>query len=227
MDKTHEQVMLIGGTALVYSAQVPHAQRQAAADSILYAQLLANKVASSRFDDYERWRTAYQDAYRQLGWIKTSSTHDFMKLGPARCTAPIQPLEAWLRMRSIPRQAVLDAVKATLARSTEHYHHLMRFSAQAQAQHSVIVLEIGLLRHGPALDLCSVAVQIDKPLSLDTLLSPHLLEAEAEINGLSVILDEGRFQHQRKELHDLMKTRDAQDSYCLHPHQQHSGDNHG
>jgi len=64
MDRTVEQLMLIGGTALLYPAGTGLIHRQAAFDSILYAQLLANKNAGSRFENYEGWYAAYRDAYR-------------------------------------------------------------------------------------------------------------------------------------------------------------------
>lgn len=221
MNSAVEQLMLIGGTALLYSTGAVEAQRLAAFDSILYAQLLANKNAGSRFDDYERWYAAYRDAYRQLGWIKLASTHDLKQLGQPVRSAPVQPLEAWLRMRSIRHEAVLAVVKTGLSRSVEGFGHLLKFSTQDQAQGSKLVIELGLLKPGPVLDLCSISMQVDRLISgipLDTLLREQVLQGEAEFNGVSLALDNGRFQRQRDELQALMKTKDAQGDYRFDPH---------
>ena len=229
MDKTVEQLMLIGGTALLYPAGTGPIQRQAAFDSILYAQLLANKNAGSRFENYEGWYAAYRDAYRQLGWIKLASTHDLKQLGQPARSAQVQPLEAWLKIRSIRHEAVLAAVKAGLERSAAGCCHLLKFSAQDQAQRSQLVIELGLLKPGPALELCSITLQIDKPMSgvsLDGLLSEQLLQGEAEFNAVSMLLDNGRFQHQRDELQALMKLKDAQGFYRLDPHAPATGAHH-
>jgi len=229
MDRTVEQLMLIGGTALLYPAGTGQIQRQAAFDSILYAQLLANKNAGSRFENYEGWYAAYRDAYRQLGWIKLASTHDLKQLGQPVRSAQVQPLEAWLKIRSIRHEAVLGAVKAGLNRSAAGFRHLLKFSAQDQAQRSQLVVELGLLKPGPALDLCSITLQTDKPISgisLDLLLREQLLQGEAEFNGLSLVLDNGRFQHQREELQALMKTKDAQGEYRFDPYALSTGADH-
>ncbi|WP_426810408.1 hypothetical protein ABOC32_06000 [Pseudomonas sp. WOUb67] len=229
MNSAVEQLMLIGGTALLYSTGAVEAQRQAAFDSILYAQLLANKNAGSRFDDHERWYAAYRDAYRQLGWIKLASTHDLKQLGQPVRSAPVQPLEAWLRMRSIRHEAVLAAVKTGLSRSVEGFGHLLKFSTQDQAQGSKLVIELGLLKPGPVLDLCSISMQVDTLISgipLDTLLRERVLQGEAEFNGVSLALDNGRFQRQRDELQALMKTKDAQGDYRFDPHAPVTGAHH-
>ena len=212
MDRTAEQLMLIGGTALLYRADAGQIQRQAAFDSILYAQLVANRNAGSRFDTYEAWYDAYRQAYRQLGWIKLASTHDLKQLGQPARSAQIQPLEAWLKMRSIRHEAVLAAVRSGLGRSIEGFRHQLKFSTLG----SQLVIELGLLKPGPALDLCSITLQFDKPItgiSQDMLLVEKALEGEAGFNGVSLQLDNGRFQHQRDELQALMKTKDAQGEY--------------
>jgi len=226
MDRAAEQLMLIGGTALLYSPGTVEAQRQAAFDSILYAQLVANKHAGSRIDNYERWYAAYREAYRQLGWIKLASTHDLKQLGRPVRNTHTQPLEAWLKIRSLRHEAVLAGIKTGLGRSVEGLRHLLKFSAHDQAQSSTLVIELGVLKPGPTLDLCSISLQIDQPLSLvsmETFTSEHVLEGEAEFNGVSLALDEGRFQHQRGELQALMRSKDAQAAYRFDPYAQPTG----
>lgn len=221
MDRAVEQLMLIGGTALLYAPGAVEEQRQAAFDSILYAQLVANRNAGPRFDDYDGWYTAYRDAYRQLGWIRLTSTHDLKQLGQPVRSAQIQPLEAWLKMRSIRHDAVLAAVKAGLGRSAEGFRRLQTFSVHDQAQRSKVVIELGILKPGPVLDLCSISLQSDKPLSeisLETLLHEQVLQGEAEFNAVSLALDSRRFQHQRDELQALMKTKDAEGDYRFDPY---------
>ena len=229
MDRAVEQLMLIGGTALLYAPGAVEEQRQAAFDSILYAQLVANRNAGPRFDDYDGWYTAYRDAYRQLGWIRLTSTHDLKQLGQPVRSAQIQPLEAWLKMRSIRHEAVLAAVKAGLDRSAEGFRRLQTFSVHEQAQRSKVVIELGILKPGPVLDLCSISLQIDKPLSqisLETLLHEQVLQGEAEFNAVSLALDNGRFQRQRDELQALMKTKDAQGDYRFDPYAPSTGASH-
>lgn len=229
MNSSVEQLMLIGGTALLYSTGATEEQRQAAFDSILYAQLLANKSAGPRFDDYERWYAAYRDAYRQLGWIKLATTHDLKHLGQPLRTAPVQPLEAWLRMRSIRHEAVLAAVKTGLSRSLEGFGHLLKYSTQEQTQGAKLVIELGVLKAGPVLDLCSISMQVGKSISnipLGTWLSEQVLQGEAEFNGVSLALDNIRFQPQRDELQALMKTKDAQGAYRFDPYAPITGAHH-
>ncbi|WP_230385037.1 MULTISPECIES: hypothetical protein [Pseudomonas] len=225
MDRTAEQLMLIGGTALLYRVDTGQIQLQAAFDSILYAQLVANRNAGSRFEHYEAWYDAYREAYRQLGWIKLASTHDLKQLGQPVRSAQIQPLEAWLKMRSIRHEAVLAAVKSGLGRSIEGFRHQLKFSTQG----AQLVIELGLLKPGPALDLCSITLHFDKPIasiSQEMLLGEHLLKGEAEFNGISLVLDNGRFQHQRDELQALMKTKDAQGEYRFDPYAPSTGADH-
>ncbi|WP_236548538.1 hypothetical protein [Pseudomonas sp. S37] len=213
--------MLIGGTALVYPVGASEIQRRAAFDSILYAQLVANKNAGSRFGNYENWYAATREAYRQLGWIKLASTHDLKQLGQPARSAYIQPLEAWLKIRSICPEVVLATVKAGLSKSAEGLRHMLKYSAQEQGQRSKLVFEIGLLKPGPALDLCSITMHIDERISgipLDVLLSEQVLRGEAEFNGVSLMLDNGRFQHQRVELQALMEHKDAQGDYRFDPY---------
>ena len=229
MDRAVEQLMLIGGTAVLYSPGAVVEQRQAAFDSILYAQLVANKNAGSRFDDDEQWYAAYRDAYRQLGWIKLASTHDLKVLGQPVRSAQVQPLEAWLKMRSVRPEAVLKAIKAGLGRSEAGFPHLLKFGSRDQAQGSKLVIELGILKPGPVLDLCSIAMQTDKPLSgvpLDRLLGEQVFDGEAEFNGVSLALDNGRFQRQREALQALMKTKDAQGDYRLDPYAPPAGADH-
>ncbi|RCL21274.1 hypothetical protein C6A77_22785 [Pseudomonas sp. AFG_SD02_1510_Pfu_092] len=208
--------MLIGATALLYPAEMGATQRQAAFDSILYAQLVANKNAGSRFTNYDAWHAAYREAYRQLGWIKLASTYDLKQLGQPAPNAHIQPLEAWLKIRSICHEAVFAGVTAGLNRSVEGFRHLRRFSAQDDAQGTKLVVELGLLKPGPALDLCSITVHLDTPLA--DLSQAMSLKGEAEFHGVSLLLDDRRFQHQRDELQALMKTKDAKGEYRFDPY---------
>lgn len=217
MDKAVEQLMLIGGTALLYPAGTGEIQRQAAFDSILYAQLVANRNVGSRFDDYQGWYHAYREVYGQLGWIKMASTHDFKQLGQPSRNTRIQPLEAWLRMRSIRHEAVLAALKSGLGMSSGGFRHLLKFATQG----ADLVIELGLLKPGPALDLCSITLQFDRPIAdipLDSLLREQALKGQAEFNGVSLVLDNGRFQGQREALQTLMKSKDAQGEYRFDPY---------
>ncbi|MFF7062831.1 hypothetical protein [Pseudomonas sp. NPDC008258] len=229
MDRAVEQLMLIGGTAVLYSPGVVVEQRQAAFDSILYAQLVANKNAGSRFDDDERWYAAYRDAYRQLGWIKLASTHDLKVLGQPVRSAQIQPLEAWLKMRSIRAEAVLASIKAGLGRSEAGFPHLLKFGSLDQAQGSKLVIELGILKPGPVLDLCCITLQTGTPVSgvsLNTLMREQVPGEEAEFSAVSLALDNGRFQRQREELQALMNAKDAQGDYRFDPYASQAGANH-
>ncbi|MDM3884588.1 hypothetical protein QSV36_03115 [Pseudomonas sp. BCRC 81390] len=217
MDKAVEQLMLIGGTALLYPTGIGEIQRQAAFDSILYAQLVANRNVGSRFDDYQGWYRAYREAYRQLGWIKLANTHDCKQLGQPSRSTQIQPLEAWLRVRSIRQEAVWAALKAGLGLSIESFDHLLKFTAQG----ADLVIELGLLKPGPVLELCSITLQFDRPIAAipqDSLLGEQAFKGQAEFNGVSLILDNGRFQAHREELQALMKSKDAQKGYRLDPY---------
>ncbi|MGN8249583.1 hypothetical protein [Pseudomonas sp. SMV7] len=217
MNKAVEQLMLIGGTALLYPAGIGEIQRQAAFDSILYAQLVANRNVGPRFDDYQGWYHAYREVYRELGWIKLANVHDCKQLGQPSRNTQIQPLEAWLRMRSIRQAAVLAALQAGLGLSVEGFGHLLKFTVQG----ADLVLELGLLKPGPALDLCSITLQFDRPIAeipQDMLLREPTFKGQAEFRGVSLVLDNGRFQGQREELQALMKSKDAQGDYRFDPY---------
>lgn len=214
MDRAIEPLMLIGATALLHSPHALSEQRQATFDSILYAQLVANKQAGSRFANHESWYRAYRNAYQQLGWIKLAQTHDFKRLGQTLDGSRTQPLEAWLRMRSIKHEAVLAAVKAKLSGSAEGFDHLFKFAVQGNR----VAVEIGVLKPGPVLDLCSITLQRDAAIphiGLDALLREQLLGGEIEFYGVSLALDNGRFQSQRQALRALMKDRDEQGAWCF------------
>ncbi|WP_369988287.1 hypothetical protein [Pseudomonas xanthosomatis] len=226
MDKAIEPLMLIGATALLHPPHALGEQRQAAFDSILYAQLVANKQAGSRFADHESWYRAYRNAYHQLGWIKLAQTHDFKRLGQTLDGSRTQPLEAWLRMRSIEHEAVLAAVKAKLSGSAEGFAHLFKFAVQGNR----VAVEIGVLKPGPVLDLCSITLQREAAIphiGLDALLREQLLGGETEFYGVSLALDNGRFQRKRDELRDLMRDRDAQGAWCFDLGAGEAGGEHG
>lgn len=229
MHEAVRELILIGGTALLYAPEVNEAQRQAAFDSILYAQLLANKKVGSRFADPEGWHAAYRHVYRELGWLKLASTHDQKFLGKTRQATRTQPLEAWLRMRSIQHEAVLAQVTSSLSRSDPGFRHLLKFAAQDDVEHSTVVVEIGLLKAGPTLDLCSIALQTSSRLcgtSLQALLSDHVLHGEAVFNGFSLVLDNARFDRQRAQLQALMADKDQQGAYRFDLREPTTGDDH-
>ncbi|WP_028632774.1 hypothetical protein [Pseudomonas parafulva] len=229
MDKADEQLMLIGGTALLYAPAGAGVERQAAFDSILYAQLVANKEAGSRFADHDAWYDAYRAALRRLGWIKLASTYDQRQLGQPTRSTRLQPLDAWLKVRSIQQQAVLAAFAAGLGQSADGVAHLKKFCVQDQAGGSQVVIELGLLKPGPVLDLCSITLHTETPLSglsLAQLLSDQVLKGEAAFNGISLALDNKRFQHQREALHALMLTKDGQGEYRFDPHAPQTGAGH-
>jgi hypothetical protein len=61
-------------------------------------------------------------------------------------------------MRSIRHEAVLAAVKTGLSRSLEGFGHLLKYSTQEQTQGAKLVIELGVLKAGPVLDLCSISM---------------------------------------------------------------------
>jgi hypothetical protein len=216
MHKPVHDLVLIGGTALLYSPALTATQRQAALDSILYAQLLANKQAGSRFANPEHWCDAYRQAFRQLGWLKLASTLDQKVIGETAKDQHIQPLEAWLKLRGIQHEAVLAEVAGPLSRSVSAFEHLLRFASQDEAERSKVVVEIGVLKAGLTLDLCSIALQTTTTLSgtsLQALLRDHVLHGEATFNGISLALDNVRFDQQREELRTLMASKNEQGAF--------------
>lgn len=229
MDEAAKALALIGGTALLNEPGQDERQRQAACDSMLYAQLVANKQAGSRFDDYDAWYAAYTATYRQLGWLKIAGTHDQRQLGMARPNGPIQPLEAWMRIRAIEHKAVVAAVTGQLSRSGAAFGHLLKFCARDEAGVSSVVVEIGLLKPGPVMDLCSIALRTTKPITgyaLSTLMSEQLKQGEAVFNGVSLALDSERFAPQRDELKSLMASKDQHGAYRFYLNAERTGEEH-
>jgi len=53
---------------------------------------------------------------------------------------------------------------------------------------------------------------------VNVLLSEQVLRGEAEFDGISLALDNGRFEHQRTALQALMEDRNAQGEYRFDPY---------
>ena len=117
MDVDGYTLWINGGSLLFVAPQVEGAERQAVLDSHLYAQLLANKRAGSRFTEHKAWYRAYRTALTDRGWLLTQQHQTVETVSALAPIAPVQPLQA----DRVPRSGVTEPTEgALLAREVGH-----------------------------------------------------------------------------------------------------------
>lgn len=218
MTSLDSTVVLIAATALLCPRVQPEQHYQDSVDSLLYTQLLANKNVGARFGRQADWQAARRQAFSSLGWLRLASVHEQKNLGASPVTSGVQPFQAWLQTREIDYQAVVSVITGALRGSAASLRHLMNFAVSNDEAGSQLEVDIGLLRPGPTLDLCSLSWRSAQPLSaapLDALLAQAALHGEVTLDGLSLRLDAERFAAQRSSLRELIANKQRQGSYVL------------
>ncbi|MFK0086318.1 hypothetical protein ACIQUS_03380 [Pseudomonas sp. NPDC090755] len=207
-----------GGTLLLVAAQVPLAQRQAVLDSLLYAQLVANKAQGSRFAHYSPWYSRYRRGLSERGWIIAQLFHERQGTDAASMLAPIQPLSLWLQTRNETAASLIERGLNTLVGNDDGLQNLHRYMFEGHESGTRIALEIGLVHPGPVITLCSVGLQTTEPLAqvgIERPLPAWTFQGEVAVNGLSAKLDNELFEPRREELRVLIERKQQEQCYLL------------
>ncbi|MBC3466888.1 hypothetical protein [Pseudomonas sp. RW10S2] len=206
-------LILIGQTVLLVPPGIEVQQREDALDSLHYCQLLANKHAGSCFDDPDAWAVAYRQGFESLNWIRFVSAHDWIALGPGAARNEETPLLNWLKQRKIDVDAVLATLSKALTGVPEGLDHLLRFAVRNEADTGELHIEFGLLGAGPILDLCSVSLRCEHPITRETLAAAAQrtqLQGELAVRALSLNLSKQHFASQRSDLHNLILDKERE-----------------
>lgn len=213
MTFTDHTLTLIGQTALFVPPGIEVQEREDALDSLYYCQLLADKQAGSCFDHPDEWAIAYRQAFESLNWIKFLSAHDSISPAPQATPRQDKPLLSWLKQRKIDVDMALATLSQVLSGAPEGLEHLLRFAVRNEANKGEVHIEFGLLSAGPILDLCSVSMQCDHPITreaLTTIVQRTQLQGELAIRAVSLNLSNQRFAARRSDLHTLILAKERE-----------------
>mgnify|MGYP004727278821 CR=1 FL=1 len=95
MDVDGYTLWITGGSLVLIAPQVSELERREALGSLRHAQLLADGVMASRFDQHRRWYRAYRNALGRRGWRVTHSCQSVETAGGRTLLSPTQPLLLW------------------------------------------------------------------------------------------------------------------------------------
>ncbi|MGE8417296.1 hypothetical protein [Pseudomonas sp.] len=205
-----------GGTLLLIAPQVPPAQRQAVLDSLLYAQLLANKVVGSRFTLYPSWYARYRQVLSERGWITTQSFYDTQSANGCSLIAPIQPVRLWLDSQFPMADNLIEYGLATLKKTQNNLDNFRHFTFEGHESGTRVALEVGLVHPGPVINLCSIALQTSEQVAHVSIEGPLLakaLQSDVVVKGLSAQLDNQQFEPQRGQLRALIERKQQEQCY--------------
>lgn len=209
-------VWMVGGTLLLVADKVPLAQRQAVFDSLLYAQLVANKSAGSRFTGYRQWYGDYRHTLAARGWIMTQYYNESRPTKDYSCLGPLQPLQLWLETRYGGASNIVAQGVDRLLRDPAKQDSFRQFTVEGDTQGSGVTLEVGLVHPGPVINLCSIALHTSTAadqIAMDRPLAGEALIGDVFINGVSAVLDDEVFEPQRADLRGLIARK--QKSQCF------------
>ncbi|MHC6227622.1 hypothetical protein ACYU03_23135 [Pseudomonas sp. X10] len=209
---------LDGGIALLMADTVSADQRQAVLDTLLYAQLLADKRSASRFGNYQSWYREYRMALSARGWIMTQIYHDTQSAGDCSVLVPAQPLQLWLATRQADADDNVARALHALGHDLVASKALRDFTLREDERGTYLTLEVGLVLPGPVVHLCSISAYttvaadqaaFDKPLDGKSLLG------DIRLKGLSATLDMELFTPHRTELRRLVERKQQERCYLV------------
>ncbi|PJY95062.1 hypothetical protein [Pseudomonas donghuensis] len=222
-------VWVNGGSLLLIAPDVLPDQRQAVLDSVLYAQLVANKFAGSRFSNYQTWYERYRNTLTERDWIFTKFHHESKSASDCSLLSVIQPLQLWLETRHTGASAIIDQGIAALTRDAQGLECFGGFTFEARDTGAVLIMEIGLVHPGPVIDLCGISitlVQAPEVAGIEQSLAGEVLCNEVVINGGAAVLDGKMFEGSRADLRSLMARKQQEHNYVMALDSQPEGDNH-
>lgn len=162
MDVDGYTLWVTGGSLLVVAPQVSEMECHNVLGSLRYAQMLADGLMTSRFGEHRQWYRAYRNALGKRGWGVTLSCQSVEAASCRTLLAPLQPLQLWLASQHPQTASVLERCLDGLDPEQPGIRQLARSCMQPldEPQGAVrIVLELGLLRPGAHLSLCSLALE--------------------------------------------------------------------
>ncbi len=171
MDVDGYTMWITGGSLVLVAPQVSRLERNHALGSLRHAQLLADGVMASRFEQYRRWYRAYRNAFGQRGWRVTHSCQSVETAGGRTLLSPTQPLLLWLGSQHGELGELLELGIDSLLRNQPGLAQLSCSALQVRCGSTRMVLELGVLRPGAQLSLCSIALETSATLE------PHWLKA--------------------------------------------------
>lgn len=230
MENRECRVGLLAGSVLLSDRTLASTQYQDVTDSLLYAQLLADKSAASRFDDYSRWYKAYREALSGLGWMVLRQLAEAKPAADISCLASAQPLLAWLGQREPEVDDLLAIALGALRDDAAAKRHVCAFTQRADNTGTQVAIELAIVRPGPEIHLCSIAFRTSRRSPqwlMETLVQGHELEGEVQVRGLTLLLNESFHLRQRANLRTLMLKKNSERQYALEveprPHEVRNG----
>lgn len=218
MTRNNQRLQLVGGAAVLIDGAVPQAHRQDVCDALLYAQLSANKHAGSRFSRFTEWRKAYRSALSALNWIETGAFHESKPAHEFASLVPAQVMQGWLGVHGAGVDEAIVLAVEHLRHSPLAQAHLHAFVHEQDADGARLVLELGIVRPGPRVDLCTLALRTVEPLTaaaLDTVFEGRMLQGEVLLRGLSLSLSNALFEPKRAALRALMAKKQGERPFVL------------
>ncbi|WP_425929070.1 hypothetical protein [Pseudomonas sp. NyZ201] len=172
MDVDGYTMWITGGSLVLVAPQVSELERNHALGSLHHAQLLADGVMASRFDQYRRWYRAYRNAFGRRGWRVTHSCQSVETAGGRTLLSPTQPLLLWLGSQHGELGELLELGIDSLLLNPPGLAQLSRSALQARGGITRLVLELGVLSPGSQLSLCSIALETSAILDQQWLKAP-------------------------------------------------------
>lgn len=175
MDVDGYTLWVTGGSLLVVAPQVSESECRSVLSAVRYAQMLADGLMESRFGEPRRWYRAYRNALGKRGWGVTYSYQSVETASNRTMLSPLQPLQLWLSHQHPEVTSVLERCVDGLDPAQPGIEQLARSSLQRLSgplNGARIVLELGLVRPGAQLSLCSLAMETCVAPGVDWLSAP-------------------------------------------------------
>nr|WP_319527247.1 hypothetical protein [Pseudomonas laurentiana] len=211
MDVDGYTLWINGGSLLFVAPQVKDAERQAVLDSHLYAQLLANKRAGSRFTQHDTWYRTYRTALTDRGWLLTQQYQAVETVSALAPVAPVQPLQTQLVSQCPAFHEVLaNAVEALRQAPDLQVLDVLRQQVVQPLEASTvthIALEVGVVQPGPVVLFNSVVLGTEQVPGEHWLVEPlaaRSLIGETRLQGFSAQLESSLYEPYRQKLASLM-----------------------
>lgn len=144
---------LVGRGAWLVENSLDLQHRQDALDSVLYAQLRADKRSDGRASDHGQWFEVYQSSLADLGWI-TLQRHREQTAGEADMPPSVEPMQRWLTTRDRSLSSELDAAVPALC-SQAAQRHLTRFGVEQPSR----LHELGVVSQDNVIAVCSLQTE--------------------------------------------------------------------
>jgi len=172
MDVDGYTIWITGGSLVLITPHVSELERCHALGSLRDAQRFADGVMASRFDQHRRWYRAYRNALGRRGWRVTHSCQGVETAAGRTLLSPTQPLLLWLGSQHGDLAEVLASCVDSLALDQPGLAQLSGNALQVGDDSTRISLELGVLRPGLQLSLCSIALETSARLGPDWLKAP-------------------------------------------------------